>query len=262
MNEQIKKELENSVNRFSEDEKPVNLKDYSWAGHLGREVWKKYRNIILIYYLIAGVVSVGLGYGMEIIFDKVSFPVWSFGFIIWMWSGIAFPLVYKYFLIGKTYIYEWEHINQRRALHEVLWFKKDLGKFTLSEGIYNKKTGKRYLWWWHDIDKKEYTTINPFRLVEVSIDGRKSTTRDVTSADLAGMPSWRDTVRTYASKKTLGMQQLLQYTAFGIIIGVEVLGLFMLGNRVEEKTNASNEINIEATPNPNFNPDGSFIIPN
>jgi hypothetical protein len=244
------------MNVIKEGELPTNLKNHAWAGTLSAKVWGKYKDIVLWYYLVMGLIAIALGVTMENIFDRVEMPVGVIiGSIFMMWSGIGFPIVYQMFLIRRTFIFEWDTTGNQLKLEEALWFKRDAGKYSLDEALYDRKNGLRYLWWYHDREYKwgdgdkvlgipetvgRYVNCDPYHMVEIS--QVKLGNNPPTSADMAGIPGWQDAVRTYADKKSRGIQEILQYTAFAIIIAVEVLGIFMLGNRVSEDNPANQPV--------------------
>lgn len=217
-------------NKIHKDEMPVNLQNHAWAGRLSAEIWNKYADICVYYFLAMCVIGIGIGIAGEVVFNRVDFPVWTIGIIFVMWSFIFFPIVYQFMLIKNTYLID-KYINdvgkESWRLQKAIWFKRDLGEFSLSNAMFNVKDKKRYFFW--VLEGDYFVAKKLFKIVDVSKQYESKSMP--TSADLAGLPAWRDTVTTYARRKYYSMQQLLQYTAFAIIIAIEVIGIYFLSGR-------------------------------
>ncbi len=221
-----------------EKDLPDNLNDFAWAGQLSSKIWNKYKNLVIWYQIFMIPVAVGVGafchfvIGGFILNNEIPFPWFSLGVIFFLWSYVGIAIIYQYFLTKKAFLIDIDPETGQYFLNPVLWFKKDHGKYSLNNGIYDESAVKRVLWWIKSGEK--YVIWKPWS-IEKSVIGNPSEGTLPSSADLAGILSYYKTVKTYSLKKNLSLQQILQYGAFALIIGIELVGILLISGRLGEQ---------------------------
>lgn len=224
-------------NNVSKNDLPDNLFDSTWAGSLTGKIFSKYKDLVIVYGVITFILGIGVGFGswfaMEKIWPENPFYFEILGLIFWMWSFLGIFVIYQLWLTRIVYLFEPDSSEIKWKLNRAKWFKRDAGKFKLTEGVYDEK-GRRTLFFIFNKKEGKYYSFKPFEDVNVSnaYGNSEDNTKLPSPAEMAGLISWYDTVKTYAYTKSISLQQAIQYGVFAIIVIAELLGIMFLSGKL------------------------------
>ena len=219
----------------SKDDLPDNMNDFAWAGSIFSKIINKYKGLTIIYFIsmfFVGAGASGIIYLLETYWwpalGLTPFPFWTLGMMIWLWSFVGIPLIYQIWLTREAFLIRLDN-NNEFILDPQKWFKKDYNRFDLNLGKYNKKSS-RILWLW-EFKTGQFKPLNrqDVKINTPSISSGKATPN---SADMAGIISYKETMSKYAGMKVISKQQVIQYSIFAIILGIEVAASLFFQSRL------------------------------
>lgn len=213
--------------------RPDNLMNRSWGGSLAATVIRRKQRTFLIVAAIITAIAFGTGGGVYLFTGEQVHMLAAFPIGVWL-SSLSVPIVHK-FNVRRLYVFR-KMTTGAWELDESEWFKSDIDQ-RLDENDALYMNGRRVHW---TVETPSgYRPLRPWEAREIN-EPTKPGAEPVTAAHIASIQNYLEAVQNYAYKKTQTINDVVKIGALGIIIGVVLLGIYMMSGRLrDEPVNAS-----------------------
>lgn len=204
---------------------PDNLLDYAWGGRLPKKVYQAYRLRVILTF--AAVVATGLGVGLIAFGITGNQTHLNLAVPISTWlASFTLPVIYGLTTRDVRILRPDPHTG-RYFLDTAKWFVNADDPFHEADCLYENGL-KRVLWLIESPDGE----FKPFDPWDSAI--KMTGTEKVTTAQVAGIEAYADSVRTYAFKKNMTMIEQLRLGFVVIAIVALLLGIFIMSGRLTD----------------------------